>query len=284
MTFLGGRIKISILFIPVVFVMSKLVGFEQVAAFAAALVIHEAAHAAVAAASGLRIDSMELMPFGCTANISGMGETGIAAEAVTAAAGPAANLIVAAAVHMLNGWESLVIANLSLAGVNMIPGLPLDGGRMLSALMMLFMPRLQAEKAGAVMGLIASAGLCGVGAYAAYEGHFNPTLFLMGGFMAYSAAKCMRYAPMRFINSAERKDERLRQRPCVGVKTVAAHRSRRVGEVLSKLDAMRYNVVHVVGDNMEVIASVDEEGMRKAVLRKGAGANMEDAAGISRKN
>lgn len=284
MTFLGGRIKISILFIPVVFVMCKLTGWEAVAAFAAAIVLHECAHALVAAAAGLRIDSMELMPFGCTANISGMGETGAAAEAVTAAAGPAVNIIAAAGIYALDGWESLVEANLALAGINLIPGLPLDGGRLLCALLMLAMPRLQAEKAGAVMGMIAAVGMCAVGVWLAIEEEFNPTLFLMGGFMAYSSVRYLAAAPMRFIDSAAKKGEQLRQRPCVGVKTVAAHKSRRIGEVMPRLDGARYNVVHVVDDNMEIVASVDESSMKKAVLSRGAGANMWDAARISRKN
>ena len=75
MTFLGGKLKISVLFIPIILIMIRLTGAAEVAAFAVAIVLHECAHALAARAAGLRVESMELMPFGCTARIIGMGES-----------------------------------------------------------------------------------------------------------------------------------------------------------------------------------------------------------------
>ena len=67
--FFGGRLEVNFIFIPVVFVMCYISGIEAILAFCLALLLHESAHAIMAQAMGVRVKSLELMPFGCTAHI-----------------------------------------------------------------------------------------------------------------------------------------------------------------------------------------------------------------------
>jgi stage IV sporulation protein FB len=112
-----------------------------------AVLLHELAHAQVAIHFGFSVAQVELLPFGGVARIEGMGIVGSKQEIMIAVAGPVASLVLAATsyVGVLYGgmwsdvWEFYYKTNMMLAVFNLLPGLPLDGGRMLRAWLSLYM-------------------------------------------------------------------------------------------------------------------------------------------------
>ncbi len=109
--------------------------------FFVSVLIHELAHSVVAQAWGIPVKSITLFIFGGVANISREPERPLA-EFVIAIAGPAASLALGAVFGaMWLGGELLSLSpvaavgqylgtiNLWLALFNLIPGFPLDGGR-----------------------------------------------------------------------------------------------------------------------------------------------------------
>jgi Zn-dependent protease len=130
----------------------------------ASLLLHEMGHAIAARRRGLGVVRITLSFVGGTSEISG---TMRAArdELVIAAAGPLTSLAVAlaaAVVHVVivetsgDGVPATVaaliaVANLALAALNAIPGLPLDGGRMLRAALWAITGRADAATGVAVL-------------------------------------------------------------------------------------------------------------------------------------
>ncbi|HXZ01847.1 MAG TPA: site-2 protease family protein [Stellaceae bacterium] len=113
----------------------------------ASVIFHEMAHALVARRYGIPIRGITLFIFGGVAEMDGEPETA-RSEFLMALAGPAASLALALALLFLAGWgretmppaESgilryLGIINGALALFNLIPAFPLDGGRMLRAVL-----------------------------------------------------------------------------------------------------------------------------------------------------
>lgn len=114
-------------------------------AFFACLAAHELAHAVVARRFGVRIRGITLFLFGGVAEIEGELPTP-ATEFAVALIGPATSVALGSVFGLLSvvardaGWAgaegvllTLALVNLGVTVFNLVPGLPLDGGRLLRA-------------------------------------------------------------------------------------------------------------------------------------------------------
>jgi Zn-dependent protease len=114
--------------------------------FFGSVLAHELAHSAVAIRSGIPVKSITLFIFGGVAHI-GREATNPGTELKVAAAGPTCSVALAAVffgISWLSGGFSIHLAALTfwlamingmLAAFNMIPGFPLDGGRVLRSIL-----------------------------------------------------------------------------------------------------------------------------------------------------
>jgi Zn-dependent protease len=165
------------------------IGLELLFVFAvfACVALHEVGHALAAAAYGIRTRDITLYPIGGVASLEGMPEKP-SQEVAVALAGPAVNLVIAAGLFagMLVGavavpWASsfgvvdefvtkLFVANLMLFGFNLIPAFPMDGGRVLRALLSIRMTRLRATEVAVTVGTVAAIGLFLLGLFTLHIG------------------------------------------------------------------------------------------------------------------
>ncbi|BFM40556.1 site-2 protease family protein [Synechocystis sp. LKSZ1] len=136
----------------------------------ASVVAHELGHSLLAIAQGIEVKSITLFLFGGLANLEKESETPLEAFAV-AIAGPLVSLILFGLLAVIGANLTLPLPfqaiisllaaiNLALALFNLIPGLPLDGGNILKALVWKWTGNqnqglLWASRAGQVVGWLA---------------------------------------------------------------------------------------------------------------------------------
>lgn len=111
------------------------------------VLVHELSHSVVARGYGLPVRRILLYPLGGVSEIDQEPQTPLR-EFCVSSAGPALSLVLAAAgwgLHLLvrDGWSGALVAQLMVANLivglfNLAPGLPLDGGRMLRAVLWKF--------------------------------------------------------------------------------------------------------------------------------------------------
>lgn len=171
--------------------------------------LHELGHSVAAQYFGIPVREIVLTPLGGIAMITRQPEKPLH-ELIIAVAGPAVNVLIAILLFLVTGatmhatildargalgelfsrpslevmllW--LFAANISLAVFNMIPAFPLDGGRVLRALLAMFMSFPSATAVAATIGQVAAIGL---GVLGFINGNF--ILILIAVFVFFSAGQ-----------------------------------------------------------------------------------------------
>jgi len=132
------------------------------------VVLHELGHAMAARYYGIPTRDITLLPIGGVARLERMPEKPVQ-ELVVALAGPAVNVVLAAIFFVLGsfqGWDDvegamsiggsivqqLFLVNVFLVLFNMLPAFPMDGGRVLRALLSMRLGHLRATQLAASVG------------------------------------------------------------------------------------------------------------------------------------
>ncbi len=143
-----------------------LVGLAGAIGLFLSVLVHELGHAAVARLYGVKTREITLWFLGGVAQLDELPKQR-GAEAVVAIAGPVTSLILAVLTALAWPLASgsagalfvltyLTITNTALALFNLLPAMPLDGGRVLRSVLALWLPRLRATRiAGVVSGVVA---------------------------------------------------------------------------------------------------------------------------------
>ncbi|MBL8862167.1 MAG: site-2 protease family protein [Planctomycetes bacterium] len=148
----GIPIRVHVLFVVLVAGLALVpdAGFLQLAILAmlvVSVVLHELGHALVARRFGIRVVDITLWPLGGLARLSSIPESS-GVEAAIAIAGPLVNLFLALAAAPVvvagfflgarEAWVgeaafAFVAVNVLMAGFNLLPAFPTDGGRLVRA-------------------------------------------------------------------------------------------------------------------------------------------------------
>ena len=132
------------------------------------VVLHEFGHVLAARGYGIRTPDITLLPIGGVARLERMPRKP-SQELVVAISGPMVNVIIAAAIYLGFGvtavihpgynflktgsfFEKLMVWNVFMVAFNLIPAFPMDGGRVLRALLALFLDYGRATRVAASIG------------------------------------------------------------------------------------------------------------------------------------
>ncbi|AZR73281.1 hypothetical protein BBF96_07705 [Anoxybacter fermentans] len=135
------RLKINWLFFVVCFLFALVGDLFRVVTVFTAVLLHELGHVMTACYYGLKIKEIELLPFGGVAIFEDMLEIDPKVERNVALAGPLVNFGLVLLLTILIRYGCLnpelalffISYNLSIGIFNLVPALPLDGGRILRA-------------------------------------------------------------------------------------------------------------------------------------------------------
>ena len=168
--------------------------------FLASIFFHELAHAWVARRNGVAVQSITLYIFGGIAQLGGKPKSA-GAEFRVAAVGPLSSLVLAGIFLGLNqltgdrgyfGASSqwLGTINLILALFNLLPGYPLDGGRILESIVWAATGKQETGvRVAGTAGQIIAYGLILIGAYRVFQGDIIGGIWsVMIGFILHNAA------------------------------------------------------------------------------------------------
>lgn len=149
----------------------------------AGILIHEVGHLLVILLLCCHVEALELRLSGLRMDYT-EGHLGYGRDALIALGGPLANLIAAGVLILLSGAQPREAVYLSigvqvlLAGFNLLPALPMDGGRVLQAVISYHWGLDRGSQVLQIATALVSAVMMGVGLYACKAPWHNPTLLV----------------------------------------------------------------------------------------------------------
>lgn len=172
------------------------------AAIFGCVLLHEYGHALTARRYGIATRDITLYPIGGVARLERMPRAP-GAELLITLAGPATNLAIAAGLGLVLGLgmllepggeptlvgrfaQMLMVVNVLLAVFNLIPAFPMDGGRVLRALLSAGVGRLRATEVAAGVG---QALALAIPLTLMYLGLFNPLHLVLAAFLFIAAGR-----------------------------------------------------------------------------------------------
>jgi len=235
------------------------------------VLLHEFGHAFAAKAFGIRTPDITLLPIGGVARLERM-PANPWQELVIAIAGPAVNVLIAVVVFLIIGGvlpihefllidsasgsllAKLLFVNVLLVAFNLIPAFPMDGGRMLRALLATQMRYAAATQVAARVGQVIAV-LFGIASVTSWGG---PMLAFIAVFVFLGAQQELAYA--RFRETAQ--GLRVGQAMITRFQTLPT--TLKVAEIAASLAGSNQKIFPFVDERLHLHGFADREELLKA--------------------
>lgn len=281
-SFQGTRLTVHWLFAVLLLGAAALGYAVEALILLGALLTHELAHWAAAWALDIGVAEIELTPVGGMARLDAALEADPQAETVVALAGPFNSGCLAALGLALSGVPAFdaglvrffTEVNLSLAAFNLLPALPLDGGRAVRGILARRLGHARVTRAMVGLGRLLAALLLGLAAAALTVGWVLPTPAVAGAFLWLTAGREAAAGPYRALAGLVQKRRQLRHRRVVPAQALVAPADATLGEVLRHLVARRYHLITVVDDGLRPLGVLAEAALLTALQERGPGASL----------
>lgn len=274
----GIPIIINFFFILLLFTATWIGNLLEIAILFIIVLWHELAHVIVAKYYQLNVLEIELLPFGGVAKIVELIQLEPKIERHVALAGPLSNGFLLFLIWLFpldlylpsSLLDFVVQANLGMMLFNLLPVLPLDGGRFLRSFLIEKYGYRQATDKAATLGQIAGVILFILGLFGALTYNWNALIFVVMGFFllitAYQEKATSMYILVRYLT---RKKQEIRLKRVLLAKELVATEEVTLGEILRQLTPSCYHIIWVLNIHGSLLGIVTELEMIDAFLEKG---------------
>ena len=259
-------------FFVIIMMTSLLTGhFIELITLFAIVFIHECGHAAAAALFGCRVRSIQMLPFGGVAVIEDGGKLTAYREIVIALAGPLQNVLMVGVVVLLRQFQLgdpvfldyIINANMLIALFNLLPVLPLDGGKVVQAIVSLWAPYYTTLMWTYRISILCSAGviLTAVSQWLSGDYGVPLNLLLIGFFLLYSNVTDYRNVPYRFIRFLMNREAVFVRHAATGslAQPIISFPAKPLDTILRLLRRERYHIVYVMNKQGRIMAVLPEQ-------------------------
>jgi stage IV sporulation protein FB len=237
------------------------------------MLLHELGHIASAVACGKRVDAIKFLPVGLNASIEHPHSR--VESLIIFFCGPLINVLLAIVAWFISRYSFLYIdnvhffmfVNIYMAIFNLIPMLPLDGGKLLREVMALQVGLLMANKyiikASTVLALL----LVSVGVVQLFDSYHNFSLFSIGLYIFFSLKSEKSEAALMNIKNIIYRRSRLMKKGVYGARDLVVIKSMHLGDILRNMDFDKFHFIHILDDDMKLLRSITEQELVDAMLK-----------------
>lgn len=274
---LCSRIRVSI-FLPFVILCSFICGYQDsfIAAYTAAL-LHELAHIVCSRFLGVGVSHITLYPFGINARLSAEYMKDSSKEFAIALSGPLFSLVLFWISNYLLHFTHISLfrfwgdVNLALCVVNLIPALPLDGGRMFKSVLSARFGTVRAYNLSVKLSRVLIILMSAFALTLFFLSGFNFSLILISAFLFRNLSYENSSIPRIALDEILTNTQKPRQRRFYTVKTFLVAENSRASHILRLLSYDYYCIIHITDDNSRILRTVTETEVINALIKKGSG-------------
>ncbi len=270
-----GKIDLDLLFIPTVIFAVCMGYFEMFAISFLSILIHECSHIAAARFMGVGISKLEIHPFGVSAMLKDGYINNSEKEFFIAFAGPFTSIFIAVTALIFPIYEAdyVFMINICICTINLLPALPLDGGRMVKSMLTSQMGIIRAYAISQKSGKILLSLFIPFSVFVLAVTRFNFTYVLISAFLLgniYSEQRSITMVTVREIMGSSKKVGAMKK-----TRIFTASRGESARKILRFISYDYYIVVNIF-ENGKIIASLSETEILDGLLALGISATYGD--------
>lgn len=277
----GVYIRVNLIFLLLAILYTVMGLGLEILIIVTSLFIHEMAHTVVAMLQGVKVSDIEILPFGGQARIEDITGLEPEIEIYIALAGPLVSLSLAGLCYFLNIWPTpaglfLVRLNLGLGLFNLLPALPLDGGRMVRATLSGILGFKRATRYSALLGQVMGVGLIAAGIWFSRQTIGAVNLSVMGVFLFWASRREKLYLAYAFMRFLINKKAELARTGLLESRQVVARPSTLITRILDNAQPTHYLLAVVMDESDSVVGMLGEARLIETLLEKGPRATLAD--------
>ena len=227
--------------------------------------MHEFSHFLVAKKLGSNIVNFKVHPLGATLEIEDYEGLEINDESIICLAGPLFNVITAIIsliFSLIYGQEIFVDIfeiNLVLGVMNFIPAYPLDGAKILRAILSKFFMYKRAHKTSIVISFIISTMLTVSGGLLIFVDFMSINIFIIGLLMIYTTYTTKERTMYIVLDQIISKARRFKETKYIENKDISVYYKEDFISLLSMVERNKFNTFHVLNEKMEYLYEISED-------------------------
>lgn len=236
--------------------------------------LHELGHILLASLFGCRIYTLTILPVGLCASMQRVDNSRIHAILVYAG-GPLVNL----GIFLTGLWfqennapatgfiKFITDSNACLAAFNLIPLLPMDGGKILREVFSVFFGSTAARIHMRRISMTLSAGFVVVGAFLFHSDINGLSLILIGVYAMFTLKSEEAEAAIMNVRNVLYRKSRLLKKGMYPARDIAVLGTTRLGDIIKNLDFDRFHFIYVLSNELKLVRVLTEQELMDAMLR-----------------
>lgn len=271
----GINIKVDYMIIPLLIISLHYKYFYELMIVIIIIILHELSHSVVAICYGTKIREIEIFPFGAVAKTENYFELDPFKEIIISIVGPVSNFImliigIIVEFHIKAQIDLIyffIFSNLTIGLFNILPILPLDGGRILRAYIN---SKTGFKKATQIViriskMIVISMFFCGI-----YLGVKSFENFFISGiaiFLYFKINKEKEMMGYTFIYQIVMKKKQLLDKGIMDVKYLTALERVELKKVFKEFSSSKYHFITVINDKGKVLGNISESEILDAMIK-----------------
>ncbi|MDQ0886163.1 stage IV sporulation protein FB [Paenibacillus sp. V4I9] len=240
------------------------------------VLVHEFGHLAAANGFGWRVREVQLLPFGGVLIVDELGTAPTREELIVSLAGPLQHvwmILVALLMKWVDvgassWWDYFIEANLMIGLFNLIPVMPLDGGKVMQSLLGYLLSYHNTILYTAWISMILSLAIIVIAIIQLISGHLPLNILVIGIFLLVSNWFAYRQLPYHFFRFLIGRGNRMSQLLSRGTlaQPIVITRHRTMAETLKLFMREKYHLIYVVGETGRIQAVLPEQQLVSGYL------------------